>query len=99
MNAEPLSFSGLVPMFVFGLRHGLDLDHIAGIDGLIWRALNHEHEHDHDHAHRIGTLFALGHGLRVTGIAVGVSQLTRGIAVPPAAVSLPGSDFAGCSAG
>ena len=95
MNAEPVSFSGLVPMFVFGLRHGLDPDHIACIDGLTRRALNHEH----DHAHWIGTLFALGHGLLVTGIAVGMSQLTRGIAVPPAAVSLPGSDFAGCSAG
>ena len=62
METELLSFSGLVLMFVLGLRHGLDPDHIACIDGLTWRALNHEHQH----AHWIGTLFAIGHGLLVT---------------------------------
>ena len=54
MEAELISFSGLVLMFVLGLRHGLDPDHIACIDGLTWRALTHEHPH----AHWIGTLFA-----------------------------------------
>ena len=78
MEAELISFSGLVLMFVLGLRHGLDPDHIACIDGLTWRALNHEHAH----AHWIGTLFAIGHGLLVTAIAVGVSQLTDSISVP-----------------
>ena len=71
MNAEWLSFSGLVLMFALGLRHGLDPDHIACIDGLTWRALNHSHAH----AGWIGTLFALGHGLLVTLIAVVVSKL------------------------
>ena len=78
MEAELISFSGLVLMFVLGLRHGLDPDHIACIDGLTWRALSHEHQH----AHWIGTLFAIGHGLLVTGIAVGVSQLTHSVSVP-----------------
>ena len=78
MEAELLSLSGLVLMFVLGLRHGLDPDHIACIDGLTWRALNHQHEH----AAWIGTLFAIGHGLLVTAIAMGVSQLTRSINVP-----------------
>jgi nickel/cobalt transporter (NiCoT) family protein len=86
MEAELISFSGLVLMFVLGLRHGLDPDHIACIDGLTWRALNHEHEH----AHWIGTLFAIGHGLLVTGIAVGVSQFTRGLEVPDAVVKVFG---------
>ena len=78
MQAELISFSGLVLMFVLGLRHGLDPDHIACIDGLTWRALNQ----DHEHAHWIGSLFAIGHGLLVTGIAVGVSQLTHSVSVP-----------------
>ena len=86
METELLSFSGLVLMFVLGLRHGLDPDHIACIDGLTWRALNHEHQH----AHWIGTLFAIGHGLLVTGIAVGVSQFTRSLSVPDMVVTVFG---------
>ena len=82
MDTELLSFSGLVLMFVLGLRHGLDPDHIACIDGLTWRALNH----DHRHAPWIGTLFAIGHGLLVTAIAVGVSQVTKHIHVPDGVV-------------
>jgi high-affinity nickel-transport protein len=73
-------------MFVLGLRHGLDPDHIACIDGLTWRALSHEQRH----AHWIGTLFAFGHGLLVTGIAVGVSRLTHSISVPDPIVAVFG---------
>ena len=86
MNAEMLSVSGLVLMFVLGLRHGLDPDHIACIDGLTWRALNH----DHQHAQWIGTLFAIGHGLLVTAIAVGVSKLTHTLSVPDTVVLIFG---------
>jgi len=88
MDAELLSASGLVLMFVLGLRHGLDPDHIACIDGLTWRALNHEH--NHKQAPWIGTLFAIGHGLLVTVIAVGVSQLTRAVSVPEPVVQVFG---------
>jgi nickel/cobalt transporter (NiCoT) family protein len=84
MQTELISFSGLVLMFVLGLRHGFDPDHIACIDGLTWRALSHEHRH----ADWIGTLFALGHGLLVTVIAVGVSQLTQSITVPETVVTV-----------
>ena len=86
MEAELISFSGLVLMFVLGLRHGLDPDHIACIDGLTWRALSHEHQH----AQWIGTLFAIGHGLLVTGIAVGVSRLTHSVSVPDTVVTVFG---------
>lgn len=86
MSAEWLSVSGLVLMFVLGLRHGLDPDHIACIDGLTWQALaRHGHR---DHAPWIGTLFALGHGLLVTAIAAGVSLLSHGIALPEALVQI-----------
>lgn len=80
MTAEWLSVSGLVLMFVLGLRHGLDPDHIACIDGLTWQALGRE-SHRH-HAVWIGTLFALGHGLLVTSIAAGVSLLSHKVEVP-----------------
>jgi high-affinity nickel-transport protein len=87
MATELFSLSGLVLMFVLGLRHGLDPDHIACIDGLTWRALSHDHD---GHAKWIGTLFAIGHGLLVTSIAVGVSRLARTIAVPDAVVQVFG---------
>lgn len=87
MDVELISFSGLVLMFVLGLRHGLDPDHIACIDGLTWRALSHEK----DHAHWIGTLFAIGHGLLVTTIAVGVSLITRSFSVPDTVVQIFGA--------
>ena len=86
MDADLISFSGIMLMFVLGLRHGLDPDHIACIDGLTWRTL----DHNHTLAPWVGTLFAIGHGLLVTGIAVGVNQLSRGIHVPDTAVTIFG---------
>lgn len=77
MSAELASISGFLLMFVLGLRHGLDPDHIACIDGLTWRTL----DHDKHLAPWVGTLFALGHGLLVTAIAVGVSKLSSTISV------------------
>ena len=86
MDYELISFSGIILMFVLGLRHGLDPDHIACIDGLTWSTL----EHNHKLAPWVGTLFALGHGLLVTGIAVGVNQLSRDIHVPGTVITIFG---------
>ncbi|QCB45152.1 nickel permease [Hydrogenophaga sp. PAMC20947] len=86
MNADLISFSGIVLMFVLGLRHGLDPDHIACIDGLTWSTLDNNQKL----APWVGTLFALGHGLLVTAIAVGVNQLSRGIHVPDTVVTVFG---------
>ena len=86
MDYEMISFSGIILMFVLGLRHGLDPDHIACIDGLTWSTL----EHNHKLAPWVGTLFALGHGLLVTGIAVGVNQLSRDIHVPGTLITIFG---------
>lgn len=88
MSADVLPVPGLLLMFLLGLRHGLDPDHIACIDGLTWRALSHE-----GHQHRapwIGTLFALGHGMLVTSIAVGVSRIAGIVAVPESIVQVFG---------
>lgn len=84
MDNELTSFTGLILMFALGLRHGLDPDHIACIDGLTWRALNQEQKH----AHWIGTLFAIGHGLLVTTIAAGVSQVAHRVTIPDAIVNI-----------
>jgi high-affinity nickel-transport protein len=84
MSAEMVSVSGFLLMFVLGLRHGLDPDHIACIDGLTWRTL----DHDKRLAPWVGTLFALGHGLLVTAIAVGVSKLSHNVTVPDTVVEI-----------
>lgn len=73
--------SGLGLMFAFGLRHGFDPDHIAMIDSLAYRILPARARL----APWVGTLFALGHGLAVTAIAVALGAFTGGVALPPAA--------------
>ncbi len=78
MQAEVISISGLLLMLMLGLRHGLDPDHIACIDGLTWHAM----QHGRRHAPWAGTLFALGHGLLVTLIAVVFSQVGRVFDIP-----------------
>lgn len=65
-------------MFVLGLRHGLDPDHVAVIDNIVFRMV--------DERPRLspwtGTLFALGHSLAVAAVAIGVSLLSHWIVVP-----------------
>jgi high-affinity nickel-transport protein len=73
MQPEIASAPGLLLMLVLGLRHGLDPDHIACIDGLTWRAMQHRRRH----GPWIGTLFAIGHGLLVTMVAVVFSEVSR----------------------
>jgi len=77
MQSEIASASGLLLMLVLGLRHGLDPDHIACIDGLTWRAM----QHGRHHSPWVGTLFAIGHGLLVTMVAVVFSQVGRVVEV------------------
>lgn len=65
-------------MFILGLRHGLDPDHVAVIDNIVFRMV--------DERPRLspwtGTLFALGHSLAVAAVAIGVSMLSHWIIVP-----------------
>lgn len=74
-----MEITGILLMLALGLRHGIDPDHIAVIDGLsmrysvtnpkltVW----------------VGTLFALGHGSTVTAIAVAISLVSRGWQISP----------------
>ena len=71
MSGVDLPASGMALFFLLGLRHGIEPDHIAAIDGLTLRA----HDHHERHAPWTGTLFALGHGLAVAAIAIGISLL------------------------
>jgi len=66
-------------MFLLGLRHGFDPDHIAMIDSMTYRAFGQRPLL----APWTGTLFALGHGLAVTAIAVGLGAYTSGVVLPP----------------
>jgi len=77
--AEALPASGLALFFVLGLRHGVEPDHIAAIDGMTLRALD-RHE---PHAPWTGSLFALGHGAAVALLALAVSLLAASFTLPP----------------
>jgi high-affinity nickel-transport protein len=73
--------SGLALMFALGLRHGFDPDHIAMIDSMAYRILPARARL----APWVGTLFALGHGLAVTVIAVALGTFACVFELPVAA--------------
>jgi high-affinity nickel-transport protein len=64
-----MEISGVLLMFMLGLRHGFDPDHIAIIDGVSVRYTSTHPKL----AKWTGTLFAAGHGSVVTLIAVMIS--------------------------
>jgi len=72
------NLSGFILLLVLGLRHGLDPDHITVIDGYTYRL----HQKHHAWARWVGTLFALGHGIMVTIIALALSLLRDNIQIP-----------------
>jgi len=72
----PSQWVGLcVLVFLLGLRHGVDADHLAAIDGLT--RINQRR--GRAFAPQCGMLFSLGHGVVVLGIAlaVGLAQRTQ----------------------
>lgn len=73
-----LATPGLWLMFALGLRHGFDPDHIAMIDGMAYHSLAERPRL----APWIGTLFALGHGLTVTAVAVALGALAGSLSLP-----------------
>ncbi|MDQ2819725.1 MAG: nickel permease [Pseudomonadota bacterium] len=78
MDALLLPYSGIGLMLLLGLRHGFDPDHIAIIDSMAYRVASERPAL----AAWTGTLFALGHGLAVTAIAVGLAQWVGDVAMP-----------------
>ncbi len=65
-------------IFLLGLRHGLDPDHIAVIDNFTFRAA----EERPRTAPWVGTLFAAGHSVSVAAIALLVAGFTARLAWP-----------------
>jgi high-affinity nickel-transport protein len=79
MPALPTDSLALVLLvFVLGLKHGFDADHLATIDGLT----RYNARANPRLARFCGTLFSLGHGAVVLAIALGVSVLSRGWTTP-----------------
>ncbi len=75
-----LSIGALALFFALGLRHGLEPDHIAAIDGMTLRAIDRREAH----APWVGALFALGHACVVAVLALAVGLLATSIDSPPA---------------
>jgi len=77
LPTETSALAALV--FALGLRHGLDADHLAAIDGLTrLNALRRP-----AFARWCGVLFALGHGAAVLAISALVALASRHVAAPP----------------
>ena len=72
------NFTGFIILFVLGLRHGLDPDHITVIDGYTYRL----HLTKSRWTRWVGTLFTFGHGIMVTLIALGLCILKNNYEVP-----------------
>lgn len=69
MNELPAEWSALCALvFLLGLKHGFDADHLAAIDGLT----RHNARLRRPFARYCGALFSLGHGAVVVAIAVAV---------------------------
>jgi high-affinity nickel-transport protein len=72
------NFSLLALVFVLGLRHGLDADHLACIDGLTRYNLRQGRKT----ARWVGTLFSFGHGLVVATVAIILSMISKDFTFP-----------------
>jgi nickel/cobalt transporter (NiCoT) family protein len=79
MHALPADWPSLCALvFLLGIRHGLDADHLAAINGLTRLGV----QQGRAHARICGALFSLGHGIVVLSIAALAGAL-GGQWVPP----------------
>lgn len=74
----PIAVEPTALIFLLGMRHGLDPDHVAMIDGLTMRAI----AAGRPGAGWIGTWFSLGHSLAVGAVAVMVAVLSARLVAP-----------------
>lgn len=80
MHSLPAHWLSLVAVvFLLGLKHGFDPDHLAAIDGLArFNAKQRPRL-----ARWSGLLFSLGHGVVVTAVAIAVATVATGWSAPP----------------
>ncbi|WP_424192938.1 nickel transporter [Ampullimonas aquatilis] len=76
LPTELLPLASLV--FLLGIKHGLDADHLATIDGLT----RFNQTHHPQLAARCGLLFSLGHGTMVMSIALLVASMAQNWTIP-----------------
>lgn len=90
MHDLPTEWSALCALvFLLGMRHGFDADHLATIDGLT--RINHRR--GRPFARYCGALFSLGHGAVVVAVALMVA-FARDAWVTPPWLELTGSGIA-----
>lgn len=78
METLPADWNALLALvFVLGLRHGVDADHVATIDALTRLSSRHQR------ARWCGALFAAGHGTAVLALVMVVAIASRGWQPPP----------------
>ena len=61
--------------YVFGLRHGVDADHIAAIDNTTRKLMQ-----EGKRPYTVGMWFSLGHSAVVVGLIIGIVAATRAVA-------------------
>ncbi len=87
MHDLPTEWTALATLvFLLGLKHGFDADHLAAIDGLT----RFNARHHRSFARYCGALFSLGHGVIVVAIAIAVG-LAAETWVAPAWLALSGA--------
>ncbi|HEV2428933.1 MAG TPA: HoxN/HupN/NixA family nickel/cobalt transporter [Thermoplasmata archaeon] len=73
LHTPAIAFLGLgIASYVFGLRHGVDADHIAAIDNTTRKLL-----HEKKRPLTVGTWFSLGHSTIVVGLIVALVFATQ----------------------
>lgn len=80
MTADiPRDFAGMaLVVLMLGIKHGLDADHLAAIDGLT----RYNAKPRPRLSQMAGVLFSLGHGIVVIGVALAVSTIAQAWHVP-----------------
>jgi high-affinity nickel-transport protein len=79
MHELPTEWTALCALvFLLGLKHGFDADHLATIDGLT----RFNTRHGRPFARYCGALFSLGHGVIVLAIAVAVGTASERWSAP-----------------
>lgn len=78
------SFSIIFFVFILGLKHGLEPDHMAVVDSITFNI----YQKDKPLSKMTGLFFSLGHGLTITLIAFFISYITISIHIPKTIISL-----------
>jgi len=83
MTDAQLPVGSLALFLLSGLRHGMEPDHVAAIDGMTLRALDGGERH----APWVGAWFAAGHALVVVLLAAAIGAGAASFRLPPAVLS------------